>query len=161
MIRVRFSGSQDFFLERVSAGTVYQKFSTTCDESLNVERVQPKDILRSQGCLQHYHGHSVLMRRLVWIFFEIESPDGTNITFCNMVCWGTLYQLCIPILDKTAATVSKCITERWIQYLGPPLVIIADQGKGTHFREFTNASSILLHIIDVRAPWQNGRTATW
>ena len=32
------------------------------------QRVQPKDILRSQGCLQHYHGHSVLMRRLVWIF---------------------------------------------------------------------------------------------
>ena len=94
-------------------------------------------------------------------FFEIESPDGTKITFCNMVCWCTLYQLCIPILDKTAATVSKCITERWIQYFGPPLVIIADQGKefvGTHFKEFTNANNILLHIIDVRAPWQNGRT---
>ena len=92
---------------------------------------------------------------------EIESPDGTKITFCNMVCWGTLYQLCIPILDKTAATVSKCLNERWIQYFGPPLVIIADQGKefvGTHFKEFTNANSILLHIIDVRAPWQNGRT---
>ena len=92
---------------------------------------------------------------------EVVSPDGTQITFCSMVCWATLYQLCIPILDKTAATVSKCITERWIQYVGPPLVIIADQGKeflGTHFKEFTNANSILLHIIDVRAPWQNGRT---
>ena len=90
--------------------------------------------------------------------FEIESPDGTKITFCNMVCWGTLYQLCIPILDKTAATVSKCIIAQWIQYVGPPLVISADQGKefvGTHFKEFTNANSILLHIIDVRAPWQN------
>ena len=29
---------------------------------------------------------------------------------------------------------------------------------GTRFKEFTNANSILLHIIDVRAPWQNGRT---
>ena len=41
------------------------------------------------------------------------------------------------------------------------MVIIADQGKefvGTQFKEFTNANSILLHIIDVRAPWQNGRT---
>ena len=40
-------------------------------------------------------------------------------------------------------------------------MIIADQGKefvGTHFKELTNANSILLHIIDVRAPWQNGRT---
>ena len=79
--------------------------------------------------------------------FEIESPDGTKIIFCNMVCWGTLYQLCIPIPDKTAATLAKCITERWIQYFSPPLVVIADQGKefvGTQFKEFTNANSILL-----------------
>ena len=41
------------------------------------------------------------------------------------------------------------------------MLIIADQGKefvGTQFEEVTNANSILLHIIDVRAPWQNGRT---
>ena len=41
------------------------------------------------------------------------------------------------------------------------MLIIADQGKefvGTQFKEFANANSILLHIIDVRAPWQNGRT---
>ena len=39
--------------------------------------------------------------------------------------------------------------------------IISDQGKefvGTQFKEFTNANSILLHIIDVREPWKNGRT---
>ena len=41
------------------------------------------------------------------------------------------------------------------------ILIIAEQGKefvGTQFKEFTNANSTLLHIIDVRAPWQNGRT---
>ena len=41
------------------------------------------------------------------------------------------------------------------------MLIIADQGKefvGTQVKEFTNANSILLHVIDVRAPWQNGRT---
>ena len=78
-----------------------------------------------------------------------------------MVCWGTLYQLCIPVLDKTAGTVAKCIAERWIQYFGPPMLTIADQGKefvGTQFKEFTNANSILIHLIDVRAPWQTGWT---
>ena len=73
-----------------------------------------------------------------------------------MVCWGTCTNC-----DKTAETVAKCVAERWIQYFGPPMLIIADQGKeflGTQFKEFTNANSILLHIIDVRAPWQNGRT---
>ena len=88
--------------------------------------------------------------------FEIESPNGSKIVFCNLVCWGTLYQLCIPILDKTAG--------RWrsaLQYYGPPMLTIADQGKefvGTRFKEFTNANSILLHITDVRAPWHFGRT---
>ena len=94
-------------------------------------------------------------------FFEVESPDGTKIIFYNMVCCGTLYQLCIPVPDKTAATTAKCITVRWIQYFGPPMVIIADQGKefvGIQFKEFTNANSIFLHIIGWRAPRQNGRT---
>ena len=50
---------------------------------------------------------------------EIESPNGSKIAFCNMVRWSTLYQLCIPVSDKTAATVAKCIAERWIQYFGP------------------------------------------
>ena len=50
---------------------------------------------------------------------EIESSDGTKIIFCNMVCWGTLYQLCISIPDKTSETVVKCIAERWIQHFGP------------------------------------------
>ena len=93
--------------------------------------------------------------------FEIESLEGSKIVFCNMVCWGTLYQLCIPITDKTVGMVAKCTAERWIQYFGPPMLILADQRKefvGTQFKEFTNANSILLHIIDVRAPWQNGRT---
>ena len=93
--------------------------------------------------------------------FEIESPDGSKIVFCSMMCWDTLYQLCIPVLDKTAGTVAKCIAGRWIQYFGPPMLVIADQGKelvGTQFKEFTNANSIFLQIIDVRAPWQNGRT---
>ena len=41
------------------------------------------------------------------------------------------------------------------------MLLIADQGKefvGTQFKEFTNANSSLFLIIDVRAPWQNGRT---
>ena len=40
--------------------------------------------------------------------FEIESPDSSKIVFCNMVCWGTLYQLCIPVVDKTAETGKVC-----------------------------------------------------
>ena len=52
--------------------------------------------------------------------FEIEFPMVQKNVFCNMVCWGTFYHVCIPFLDKTAGTVAKCIAERWIQYFGPP-----------------------------------------
>ena len=131
------------------------------DESSSVQHVQPKGILPNLGFQQRCRGPFASTRHLVWTLFEIESPDGSKIVFCNMVCWGTFYQLCIPVLDKTAGAVAKCIAERWIQYFGPPMLIIADQEKevvGTQFKEFTNANSILLHTIDVRASWQNGRT---
>ena len=78
-------------------------------------------------------------------------PRSLSVTWCAR---GTLYQLCILVPDTTVA---KCITERRIQYFGPPLVIIADKEKefvGAQFKELTNASSILLHIIDARAPLQ-------
>ena len=136
-----------------------QRFSTTCDESSSVQHVQPKGMLQNLG--PSSAAADLSLQRLGVDLFEIESPDGSKMVFCKIVCWGTLYQLCIPILDKTAETVAKCIAERWIQYFGPQMLIIAEQGKefvGTRFKEFTNANSILLHTIDVRAPWQNGRT---
>ena len=40
-------------------------------------------------------------------------PESFSATW---LCWGTLYQLCIPFLDKTAEAVAKCVAERWIQY---------------------------------------------
>jgi transposase InsO family protein len=93
--------------------------------------------------------------------FDIDNPDGSKAWFCNMVCWGTLYQLCIPVPDKTADTAAKCVTEHWIRYFGPPKVLIADQGRefvGQMFKDMCTANAILLHVTDVRAPWQNGRT---
>ena len=62
---------------------------------------------------------------------------------------------------KNAALVAKCVSERWIQHFGPPIFVLAYEGKefvGTQFKEFTYANSTLLHVNDVRAPWQNGRT---
>ena len=96
---------------------------------------------------QRCRGPFASTKHLVWTFLRLSLrmvPKSFSATWCVR---RTLYQLCIPILDKTAGTVAKCIAERWIQYSGPPMLIIADQGKkfvGTQFKEFTNANSILL-----------------
>ena len=135
--------------------------SSLCATRVRVSSMCSKGHPPNPDFQQRCRGLFVSMGRLVWTFLRSSPQTIPKLFFCNMVCWGTLYQLCIPVVDKTAETVAKCVAERWIQYFGPPLVIIADQGKefvGTQFKEFTNANSIHLHIIDVRGPWQNGRT---
>ena len=120
-----------------------QKRRTTRGPQLRATRVH---ILRSQGWWQHCRGLSVSTTRSMRTFSRSNQPMAQRSVSAKKVCWGTLYQLCIPVPDKTATTVARCITERWIQYFGPPLVVIGDQGKefvGTRFKEVTNANSIL------------------
>ena len=73
--------------------------------------------------------------------FEIESPDSSKIVFCGVL--GHVVPIVYSCCGTRLLRLAKCVAERWIQYFGPPLVIIADQGKefvGTRFKEFTNAN---------------------
>lgn len=93
--------------------------------------------------------------------FEIEDPLPNKHTFLNIVCWGSLYQLVKEASDKRDFTVGELLTTSWIQYIGSPLVMIAGQGRefiGSEFQSMCDRQGLLLHITDVRAPWQNGRT---
>ena len=84
--------------------------------------------------------------------FTVPSFDGTEWIIVNLLCWGTLFQLAVPIPDKAAKTVAVHFLEHWIRYFGPPTVVIADQGRefiGKDFTELCDAQGIL---------WQNGRT---
>ena len=79
----------------------------------------------------------------------------------NVVCWGTLFQLVFETTDKKPATIAALLVDKWLRYFGPPLVIIADQGRefvGQPFFDMCTKHSILLHITNVRAPWENVRT---
>ena len=73
---------------------------------------------------------------------EIESPDSSKIVFCNMVCVG--------------ARCTNCVFLLWTRLLRLWQSVL--QSGGSSILVLTNANSIVLHIIDVRAPWQNGRT---
>ena len=83
-----------------------------CDESSSVQHVQPKGIPQNPDSQQRLPRTFRFNETLGLDLFEIESSDSSKIVFCNMVCWCTLYQLCIPVVDKTAETVAKCVAER-------------------------------------------------
>ena len=83
---------------------------------------------------------------------EVECSDGTNIIFCNMVCWGTFVPIVHIYPGQNCRDSGEVHIRTMDQVFCPPILFIADQGTkfvGTQFKEFTIANSILLHIINV------------
>ena len=139
-----------------------QRFSTTWDESSSVQHVQLKNNPQNLDFQQLCRGPFASTKHLVWTFLKLSLRMVPK-SFCATWCVGARCTNCAFLFwtSKNSGTVAKCIAERWIKHLGRPMLIIADEGKefvGSQFKEFTNANSGLLHIIDVKAPWQNGRT---
>ena len=89
---------------------------------------------------------------------ELDRADGNGKFYgVNMVCWGTLFQLVFETPDKRPETVAAIFADKWTRYFGPPLVLIADQGRefvGQPFFDMCVKYSILLHVTNVRAPWE-------
>ena len=84
-----------------------------------------------------------------------------KLVMLNCLCWGTGYQWVEPLPDKKAETVTAAVMASWIAHYGTPKLIIADQGgefAGKHFVDTLSDAGIIVHFIDVRSPWQNGRT---
>ena len=79
----------------------------------------------------------------------------------NCLCWGTGYQWVEPLPDKKAETVTAALMTSWIGHYGTPKIIVADQGgefAGKHFVDTLSDAGVIVHFVDVRSPWQNGRT---
>lgn len=77
-----------------------------------------------------------------------------------MLCWGTNLQFVEILEDKRAETVYQTFVKAWVARYGPPTLMVVDQGN--EFREpfasKVGEMGIQMHTIDVRSPWQNGRT---
>ena len=81
--------------------------------------------------------------------------------FLNILCWGTDLQIVETIPDKAAETVCVAFLRAWVTHYGPPHLVVADQGKefvGEPFIGKLAELGILVHLTDVRSPWQNSRT---
>ena len=96
-------------------------------------------------------------------FNEVVGLDLINtqdMWLLNVLCWGTNFQFVEILEDKKSETVYQTFVKAWIAHYGPPALVVVDQGN--EFREpFASKigeMGILQHTIDVRSPWQNGRT---
>ncbi len=56
------------------------------------------------------------------------SEFGFDKTFLNIICWGTGYQMCCAVPDKTSASVTKAFASVWTKHYGMPEFLITDQG---------------------------------
>ena len=69
------------------------------------------------------------------------------------------YQAAAVIEDKCSASVCRFLLQHWFPLMGPPRVVVADQGRefiSAEFSEFLEARSVFLFHTAVQAPFQNG-----
>eukprot|EP00971_Amphidinium_carterae_P340100 6478282-Amphidinium_carterae.3 len=93
---------------------------------------------------------------------EIEDPlnDQTKLLLLNVTDWGSHYQQVVQLQSKHASTVWKGFCEVWIRILGPPTMVVCDQG--TEFQQdfgaAVSAHGSLLVTVNTRTPWEAGKT---
>ena len=96
-------------------------------------------------------------------FNEVVGMDlikTQDLWMLNMLCWGTNLQFVEVVDDKKAETIYQTFVKAWVAHYGPPTLIVVDQGNEFRdpFASKVNEMGINMHVIDVRSPWQNGRT---
>ena len=96
-------------------------------------------------------------------FNEVVGMDlikAHDLWMLNMLCWGTNLQFVEVVDDKKAETIYQTFVKAWVAHYGPPTLIVVDQGNEFRdpFASKVNEMGINMHVIDVRSPWQNGRT---
>ena len=98
--------------------------------------------------------------------FEVEDPLNREmkITMMNAICWGSNFQVVTRMKPPhTPEHVLEVFSECWLGVFGTPEVVICDQGiefraSRASFKDRLRERGCVVHIIDVRSPWQNGKT---
>ena len=94
------------------------------------------------------------------VFHLQGCQDGENIVL-NLVDWGTLYQVCVPLKQATARRIRKAYRRSWLRNFGAPQRLICDQGtefQGQEFSTHLEGDGTLLEVTPTDSPWQNART---
>jgi transposase InsO family protein len=73
--------------------------------------------------------------------------------------WVTRFQMAKLLKHKSSDEIIMFLREQWLPILGPPRVLVADQGRefiSSAFESFCSEHAILVWHSAVQAPWQNG-----
>ena len=93
---------------------------------------------------------------------KVHRPhDDAEEWLFNVICWGTNYQQIGRVIGpKTPENTYGVMSELWIKHYGVPEICVMDQGTEFRamFQDKLNQQDCVCHVIDLRAPWQNGKT---
>ena len=95
--------------------------------------------------------------------FEEYTCTGRRITFLNMICDGTTFQMCVPVRlgggTPTGAALVQCLLSRWVSWAGWPQRLWADQAKNNcgALRTEAKAKGVHFDFTALEASHQLGR----
>eukprot|EP00971_Amphidinium_carterae_P330749 6463956-Amphidinium_carterae.1 len=124
----------------------------TCQRRSKPEAPRPAAIPRS------YEVNQVVGVDLM----EIDSPLDPNVKLLllNIIDWGSHYQQVIRVATKHSAAIWKGFCEAWLRILGPPTLLVVDQGTEFQrdFGESASSQGCLVVTVNTRTPWEAGKT---
>ena len=113
------------------------------------------------------------------ITYEINDVVGLDIVFVrnhlgvkvpclNMVDWGSLAQIVVPLPDHFSPSIRTAYRRFWKRFFGCPRMLVIDQELGFskgEFPQLAQAEGTEVVVTSSRSPWQAGRTeragGTW
>ena len=82
--------------------------------------------------------------------FEEYTCTGRRITFLNIICDGTTFQVCVPVRygggTPTGETLAQSLATRWISWAGWPQRLYADQARNNLAAVRTEAKANGVHV---------------
>ena len=101
------------------------------------------------------------------IFF-VKNHLGVKVPCLNMVDWGSLAQIVVPLPDQESQSIRRAYRRCWKRFFGCPRLLVIDQERGFSMGEFPHAAQAEgteVTVTSSRSPWQAGRTeragGTW
>ena len=86
-----------------------------------------------------------------------RSHDATAKQFMllDILCLATAYDIVVPLVDKSAASVAQAIKMYWINWAGVPKNIVVDAGTEYHgdFKDAMSQLGMSHRMIPLEAPW--------